>query len=70
MVIYNREGQSCGRVVGRDDIQTPDETLAKIWDDEVATVSKAYNDSARDPAWIQKVLAILSANGYRADPVE
>jgi hypothetical protein len=70
MVIYKREGHSCGRVVGRHDIQTTDETLTRIWDEEVAAVSQAHTDGARDPAWIQKVLALLSTHGYRGDPVE
>lgn len=70
MVIYNHEGKSCGRVVGRHDIQTPDETLARIWDNEVAVVSQAHGDGARDPVWIQKVLAILLSHGYRGDRVE
>jgi len=70
MVIYDREGQSCGRVVGRHDLQTRDETLAEIWDDEVAAVSQVHTDGTRDSVWIQKVLSILSSHGYRGDPVE
>jgi uncharacterized protein len=36
MVIYNSERQVCGTVIGRNELKTADENLAKLWKEKVA----------------------------------
>lgn len=36
MVIYNSGGQLCGRVLGRNELETTDEDLANIWKEKIA----------------------------------
>ena len=36
MVIYNTQRQLCGRVIGRNELKTADENLAKLWKEKVA----------------------------------
>jgi hypothetical protein len=36
MVIYNTQRQLCGRVIGRNELKTTDENLAKLWKEKVA----------------------------------
>jgi Fe-S-cluster containining protein len=36
MVIYNTERQLCGRVIGRNELKTADENLAKLWKEKIA----------------------------------
>lgn len=36
MVIYNTEQQVCGRVIGRNELKTADETLSTLWKEKVA----------------------------------
>lgn len=65
MIIYNPEGTVCGRVIGKNTIQTEDAGLEKIWVGLVATIP--YGDPA---VWVKNVTEILAENGYRADAVE
>lgn len=65
MLIYNREGHLCGRVIGRSTIVTADEQLRRIWDNTV--VNLPHND---DSCWERDVIAFLLPRGYRGDPVE
>jgi len=81
MVIFDARGVVVGRMVGKTDIQTSDPVLARIWSDEikplaVAVASKKPDPShgltaspCSDPAWMQKVSALLASHGYRAEPV-
>ena len=36
MLVYNKDGHVCGKVIGRNELKTADEVLATIWKDEVA----------------------------------
>lgn len=65
MLIYNREGRLCGRVVGRSNLVTEDGELLRIWNEKIAGLP--HND---DSGWERDAIALLSQNGYRADPVE
>jgi hypothetical protein len=82
MLIYDARGTVAGRMVGRHDIQTADPDLARIWSDEVRPLAVAATSrkpadpshglipsSCSDPAWMQKVSAILASHGYRGEPV-
>jgi Fe-S-cluster containining protein len=64
MVICNADGQECGRVMGRSELNTPDESLAQIWKTDI--VPLPHSDDAR---WEKSVIAALAAHGYRGEPV-
>jgi len=36
MVIYNPDRQVCGTVIGRNELKTTDENLAKLWKEQIA----------------------------------
>jgi Fe-S-cluster containining protein len=65
MVIYNRDGHECGRIMGTGKLKTADETLAQIWKEEILPLP--HNDDAR---WEKSVIASLATHGYRGEPVE
>lgn len=65
MVIYNRDGHECGRIMGPGELKTADEPLAQIWKEEIALIP--HNDDAR---WKNAVIAILAAHGYCGEAVE
>jgi len=65
MIIHNPEGEVCGKVSGRFDLKTSDERLTKLWKENVGSIPR--QDHA---AWMQAVITILSAHGYRGEPVE
>ncbi|MFA5237861.1 MAG: YkgJ family cysteine cluster protein [Methanoregula sp.] len=80
MVISDSKGEVVGRMVGRTDVQTADPVLARIWSDEVKSLpAPVRSDAGRpaaepaspycDPAWMQRVSAILASHGYRGEPV-
>ena len=64
MVIFNSSGEPAGRMVGRADIQTTDSVLARVWNDEVKPLPCPATPWD-DPAWVQRVYAILAKHGYR-----
>jgi len=68
MVIFDSRGEIAGRMVGRADIQTSDSVLARIWKDEVKPLPCPASPRS-DPAWLERVLAILAFHGYRSEPV-
>ena len=68
MVIRNSRGEIAGRMVGRADIQTADPALARIWNDEVKFLPCPASLGS-DPAWLQRVSAILASHGYCGEPV-
>ena len=65
MLIYTRDGQECGRIIGRSDLKTADETLVQIWKKQIASLP--HSDDAR---WEKSVIESLAAHGYRGEPVE
>ena len=65
MLVYNRDGLDCGRVIGRNTLRTEDATLAALWQEKIPPIP--HDDTA---AWTGKAIAILAANGYRGEPVE
>ena len=65
MIIHNPEGAVCGRVSGRFDLKTTDENLIKLWKENVESIPR--HDFT---AWMQAVITVLSAHGYRGEPVE
>ena len=65
MVIHHRDGHECGRIMGRHDLKTADETLAQIWKEEIAPLPR--HDDAR---WGKSVIAALAVHGYRGEIVE
>ena len=69
MVIFNARGEPAGRMVGRADIRTADPVLARIWNDEVKPLPSPTTPRS-DPAWLERVCAILTAHGYREEAVE
>ena len=70
MLIYNREGQLVGRVIGAGGISTSDESLARVWKEHVAGLPHAHPPGANDPVWVKKVTAMLAEHGFRVDPAE
>ncbi|MDO8871557.1 MAG: YkgJ family cysteine cluster protein [Methanoregula sp.] len=65
MLIFNRDSQECGRIMGPGELKTDDETLAQIWKEEIKPLP--HHDDAR---WEKLVIAALAAHGYRGEPVE
>lgn len=70
MLVYGRENQLIGKVIGAGEISTPDDTLARLWKEEIALLSHAHPPGGNDPAWVKKVTAILAAHAFRGDAVE
>lgn len=65
MLIYNSDGLECGRIVGRSDLKTSDELLAKVWKEHVTSLP--HTD---DTQWEKAVIGALAAHGYRGERVE
>jgi uncharacterized protein len=65
MVIYNRDGRECGRIMGPGELKTADESLAQIWKEEIAPLP--HLDDSR---WGKSVIVCLAAHGYRGEAVE
>ena len=65
MVIFGHVNHECGRIVGRSDLKTTDESLAQCWKEEILPLP--HDD---DPRWEKSVIAALAAHGYRGEPVE
>lgn len=66
MVIYNSDGNECGKIMGRNDLKTADETLSKIWKERIAPLLPAHEDSH----WEIAAMTALAAHGYRGERVE
>jgi Fe-S-cluster containining protein len=45
MLIYNTKRQLCGRVIGRNELKTADENLAKLWKERIAHLPPASSSS-------------------------
>jgi len=65
MLIRNREGAICGRVIGKNTLRTEDPVLQGLWDARVTALP-----SGNPAAWTRSVSAILGEYGYRAEAVE
>jgi Fe-S-cluster containining protein len=66
MVIVNRAGHECGRIVGRTDLKTSDETLTQIWKENIAPLLPPHSDTR----WENTVIDALAAHGYLGERVE
>jgi Fe-S-cluster containining protein len=65
MIILDRDGHECGRIMGRNQLKTIDETLEHIWDEEIAPLP--YREGTR---WVKLVIDALAVYGYRGEVVE
>jgi Fe-S-cluster containining protein len=65
MLIFDRDGHECGRIMARNELKTTDETLERIWKEEIAPLP--YREV---PRWVKLVIDTLAAYGYRGEPVE
>jgi Fe-S-cluster containining protein len=66
MVIRNREGHECGKIMGRNDLKTTDESLKQIWKERITPLLPGHDNSS----WDSVVIAALAAHGYHGDRVE
>ena len=39
MLIFDKDGHECGRILGRNQFKTKEETLERIWDEEISTAA-------------------------------
>jgi len=65
MLIYHPDGHECGRILGQTDLKTTDETLERVWREEIAALPS--HDAAR---WEKSVIAALAVHGYCGEPAE
>lgn len=65
MLIRNRQGAVCGRVIGKNSLRTEDTSLEKLWNEQVAAIPCGDMD-----LWLMKVTRILVDHDYGADPVD
>jgi Fe-S-cluster containining protein len=65
MLIFDREGAVCGRVIGKNTLRTGDDILENLWNEQVVAIP--YGDPV---AWTKNVAGILVKHGYCVDPVE
>jgi len=70
MLVYDRENQLIGKVIGAGEIRTTDETLDRLWKEQIAPLPHAHPPGGNDPAWAKKVTAILAAHAFRGDAVK
>jgi Fe-S-cluster containining protein len=65
MLIFDRDGHERGRIMARNDLRTTDETLERIWNEEIAPLPK--HEVTR---WEKRMIDTLAAHGYRVEQVE
>ena len=65
MLIFNHYGHECGRIMGRNELKTIDESLARIWKEQIASLP--HRDDVR---WTKSVIAALAVHQYRGEIVE
>lgn len=70
MLVYDRDNRLIGKVIGAGEISTSDETLARLWNEELTSVPHAHPPGGNDPSWVKKVTDILAAHAFRGDAVE
>jgi hypothetical protein len=66
MVIVNRAGLECGRIMGRNDLKTTDETLERIWKERIAPLLPPHSDTR----WENAVIDALAVHGYLGERVQ
>ena len=66
MVILNRDGHECGRIIGRNDLKTTDESLKQIWKERIAPLLPNHDDLR----WENAVINALTFHGYFGERVE
>ncbi|MCK9631179.1 MAG: YkgJ family cysteine cluster protein [Methanoregula sp.] len=70
MLVYDADNRLSGKVIGAGEISTSDETLARLWNEQIVAIPHPHLQGKNDPAWVKKVIGILAAHGYRGDAVE
>jgi hypothetical protein len=66
MVIYDSSGHECGKILGRSELKTDDESLEKIWKEYI--VQKLPHLS--DTQWETAVIESLADYGYLGEQSE
>jgi len=70
MLVYDNRGHLSGKVIGAGEISTPDEALAQVWKEQIASIPHVHPPGGNDPIWVRKVAGLLAIHGYRGDAVE
>ncbi len=79
LIFRNGDDKPAGTMVGKHDLRSEDEVLKTLWKEKIAPLPyPSYTGTSRDSRdsrpddreWINNVLSILAAHGYRGDPVE
>ena len=66
MVILHRDGYECGRIMGRNELKTTDESLKQIWKERISRQLPSHDDSR----WEKAVIDALALHGYFGEGVE
>ena len=66
MVIRHRDGYECGRIMGRNELKTTDESLKQIWKERISRQLPSHDD----PRWEKAVIDALAFHGYFGERVE
>jgi Fe-S-cluster containining protein len=66
MVIRHRDGYECGRIMGRNELKTTDESLKQIWKERISPQLPSHDD----PRWEKAVIDALAFRGYFGERVE
>jgi Fe-S-cluster containining protein len=66
MVIRRRDGYECGRIMGRNDLKTTNESLKQIWKERISPQLPSHDD----PRWEKVVTDVLAFHGYFGERVE
>ena len=65
VLIYNGDGQVCGKVTGKNTLCTEDPSLEKLWKERITAIPTG--DLC---AWNENVAGVLVKRGYRAETAE
>ena len=65
MLIFDRDGHERGRIMARNELRTMDETLERIWKEQITPLP--CREVTRR---VKLVIDTLAAHGYRREPVE
>ncbi|HUT39143.1 MAG TPA: hypothetical protein VMW77_07575 [Methanoregula sp.] len=65
MLIFDRDGHERGRIMARNELRTTDETLERIWKEQITPLP-----CREVPRRVKLVIDTLAAHGYRGEPVE
>jgi Fe-S-cluster containining protein len=64
IIVRDRDGIACGRVIGKNTLRTDNPVLNTLWESEVA--ARPCGDAS---AWVSGVAAILARHGYTLEKV-